>query len=161
MSFAHLRSIVHLCVCFCPPPPPPPHTHTRNACTTQVLLQGNHSWFDPNNLIQYEQNDFQIVNHSPNEICNVTLTVRAFVAFEERKRGEGGKALDLNLGWPHFQTQTGRRRWRRPLSARASTAPTTSRSPTRRACGALTSSLPCTCEWGSGLCGAFQSGWRT
>jgi hypothetical protein len=43
---------------------------------TQVLLKGNHTWFDPSNLIHYEQSDYQIVNHSPDAICNVTLTVR-------------------------------------------------------------------------------------
>ena len=49
-----------------------PSTHTRK----QVLLKGNHSWFDPSNLIHYESNDYQIVNHSPDPICNVTLSVR-------------------------------------------------------------------------------------
>lgn len=41
-----------------------------------MLLKGNHSWFDPSNLIHYESNDYQIVNHSPDAICNVTLSVR-------------------------------------------------------------------------------------
>jgi hypothetical protein len=40
----------------------------------ELTLLGNHSWFDPNKTLQYFQNDYQIINHSPNEICNVTLS---------------------------------------------------------------------------------------
>ncbi|TFJ80830.1 hypothetical protein NSK_007830 [Nannochloropsis salina CCMP1776] len=40
----------------------------------EVLLLGNHSWFDSNQTYHYFQNDYQIVNHSPHEICNVTLS---------------------------------------------------------------------------------------
>jgi hypothetical protein len=40
----------------------------------ELTLLGNHSWFDPNKTLQFFQNDYQIINHSPNEICNVTLS---------------------------------------------------------------------------------------
>ncbi|GAB5037441.1 Hypothetical protein NocV09_07900110 [Nannochloropsis oceanica] len=40
----------------------------------EVLLLGNHSWTDPNKTYSYFQNDYQIVNHSPHEICNVSLS---------------------------------------------------------------------------------------
>lgn len=40
----------------------------------EVLLLGNHSWTDPNQTYSFFQNDYQIVNHSPHEICNVSLS---------------------------------------------------------------------------------------
>lgn len=40
----------------------------------EVLLLGNHSWMDPNQTHAFFQNDYQIVNHSPHEICNVSLS---------------------------------------------------------------------------------------
>lgn len=42
----------------------------------EVLLLGNHTWHDQTNMLHYEQSDYQIVNHSPDAICNVTLSVR-------------------------------------------------------------------------------------
>lgn len=43
----------------------------------EVLLLGNHTWHDQTNMLHYEQSDYQIVNHSPDAICNVTLSVRS------------------------------------------------------------------------------------
>jgi len=40
----------------------------------EVLMLGNHSGMDPNQTHSFFQNDYQIVNHSPHEICNVSLS---------------------------------------------------------------------------------------
>lgn len=47
----------------------------------EVLLLGNHTWNDPTNMLHYQQNDYQLVNHSPDAICNVTLSVRRTVVW--------------------------------------------------------------------------------
>ena len=82
-------------------------SHVRATCTTETQIKplGNHSWFDPNNnLLHFQQNDYQIVNHSPHEICNVSLSVRTY---DDRSIDRGGVKEERHgaLVWsinPHY-----------------------------------------------------------